>query len=717
MNTKNQVRPPAARARWRLGLSLSAVAILVAAPTAAQVSSDEVWSDEIPAHLSVVEGTATLERDGLVERAEPNLILLAGDRLRTDRGRIEILFADGSAVAIDEYATVDLLDASLMRLIEGRVRVSIARATGSLEYRVDTVAGSALLLAAGDYRISLTGLSAESAEVDLGVLRGSAELVNEFGRTLVRAGTHAVTRATTAPSLPYTLNSARRDAFDVWADDQRDARLGYESTRYLPADLRYDAGVFDRYGSWGYEPSYGYVWYPTVDVGWRPYSVGRWSFTAHFGWFWVGTTRWSWTTHHYGRWGVNRGRWYWIPDYRWSPAWVSWATAPGYVGWCPLGFDGRPVFSVTTISIRYADPWFGWTVMPSTVFAPNVQVARHAVPRGQAVPRTWSQFALDRAAPVQPAIQASQAGPLRSPGARVAVPRSAGTGTSTVPRLAAGAAAADTGRRVASGRSASGATGTSSTRGIAAPRATTSPAPAAGSRVTTAPRATAPASRATTRGVPATSLPGRTAGGSAASQATGVAGTSRRATSRDAVSGGTSPGTIRPSTTGSGTSRPSAPTVRSRAVPAAPRATLPSPSSTTRGTASTGSRSAVSRSGGVVAPGGRATTAAPSRSTPSSAGRAPGGTSRSTGALPSPGARRGSVTSRPSAAPPASSRVGGAVSRSTAPPATSRSSGGGRAAPPTTSRSSGGGRAAPPSSGGGGGRTASRRGGGGGGGV
>ena len=83
---------------------------------------------------------------------------------------------------------------------------------------------------------------------------------------------------------------------------------------------------------------------PHVVSGWRPYYHGRWRFYARFGWTWVGGDVWAWPTHHYGRWGTtSAGAWFWVPGRTWGPAWVHWAVAPGYVSWCPLGFDGRPV--------------------------------------------------------------------------------------------------------------------------------------------------------------------------------------------------------------------------------------------------------------------------------------------------------------------------------------------------------------------------------------
>ena len=339
--------------------------------------------------------------------------MLAGDRLRTERGRAEILFADGSALDVDQYSSVDLLSDSLTRLLTGRVRLSLSRPSSTapgLDYRVDAAPASVLIRTAGDYRLELSDARGGAPELDLAVLRGAAELQNAFGRTLVRAGTHARASARAEPSLPYAFNSAAWDAFDRWAEDQRDARYGVSSSRYLPADLRYYGGTLDRAGAWSYEPAYGYVWYPRVDPFWRPYYSGRWSFVTRIGWLWIGVDRWAWPTHHYGRWGFNTNRWFWIPDRRWSPAWVSWAVAPGYVSWCPLGFDGRPVISVTNISYRS-----GWTVLPARVFTPNVVVTHHVVDPRDLSPYVRNALTVRSNAPV--AVSAARsAPPLRAPG-------------------------------------------------------------------------------------------------------------------------------------------------------------------------------------------------------------------------------------------------------------------------------------------------------------
>jgi hypothetical protein len=146
---------------------------------------------------------------------------------------------------------------------------------------------------------------------------------------------------------------------------------------YLPQDLTMYASTLDQSGSWQYDSPYGYVWYPTVAPDWRPYYYGYWSPVRSYGWTWIGLDTWAWPTHHYGRWGYARNRWFWIPGRTWGPAWVSWAAAPDYVSWCPLGFDSRPVFAW---SIGARSTYVGWTVLPRSNFGVNGYYAhRYAI--------------------------------------------------------------------------------------------------------------------------------------------------------------------------------------------------------------------------------------------------------------------------------------------------------------------------------------------------
>ena len=399
-----------------------------------------------PAHVSVVDGSAVLERDGRSDTEVLSMPLLAGDRVRTQAGRVEVLFSDGSALHLDEQTTVDFQSDEVVRLLSGRVRLSVSAASREIVYRIDAPSAWVQINNPGEYRVSVL----RGDDVELAVLRGGAELVNEQGRSYVSAGERTYARVQAAPSPAYVFNSAAWDSFDRWSESRRDQRLGV-SAQYLPDDVRPYAPAFDTYGSWRHEPAYGYVWYPRVQVGWRPYYHGRWASLRPYGWTWIANDPWGWPTHHYGRWGISAGSWFWIPGRSWAPAWVSWGYAPGYVSWCPLGWNNRPVlgFSASYYGGRRYDPWYAWSVLPQRHFSTAyVSVSRYSTvrvdprlrgsfvvnPRGPAV-----NFAVNRS--TVPIHTAGRSAAWRGDGYR-------GAGDSVGPRVSAGAA----GGRDAGGR-------------------------------------------------------------------------------------------------------------------------------------------------------------------------------------------------------------------------------------------------------------------------
>jgi uncharacterized protein DUF6600 len=223
-----------------------------------------------PAYLAVVEGAATIDRDGDVQPAVRDMPFVTGDRLRTEAGRVEIDFPDGTAIEVGADSEIEALSPTRVRLLSG------------------------------------------------------------------------------------TMDRVPRSVVQT------------DSAAYLPQDLQRYGQTFDQNGSWNYDASYGYVWYPRVAADWRPYYYGSWSSVPSYGWTWIGLDPWSWPTHHYGRWGYARNSWFWIPGRSWSAAWVSWGLATDYVSWCPLGFDGRPVFALAVGFGGHG--WNGWTVMSRNHF-------------------------------------------------------------------------------------------------------------------------------------------------------------------------------------------------------------------------------------------------------------------------------------------------------------------------------------------------------------
>lgn len=389
-----------------------------------RVAAQALNADTAPAHIDFVDGQALLEREGQLEPADAGMLFIPGDRLRTTNGRVEVIFPDGTVLDIDEASSVDLQDRTLLRLTTGRLLLTVAGAddpAAATLYQIDTPVASATTEGPGEYRVALlsnpTGLVTE-----LAVARGTAFLSTERGVTSVRAGERSLAREFEAPSYPQAFNSARFDAFDAWASAQRDLRLGtVAANQYLPSELQMYGGTLARSGSWGHHASHGYVWYPSVGATWRPYYSGYWSAIRPYGWTWIGVDAWAWPTHHYGRWGHTGSRWFWVPHHQWGPAWVSWGVSSGYVGWSPLGFDNRPVFS---LSVSIGSRWHGWVVVPNGYFnGSRAHVRHHAVAPHRLRSET---FATRSIAPVAPRYAGQR---QRGGGATVsALPASRGNG-------------------------------------------------------------------------------------------------------------------------------------------------------------------------------------------------------------------------------------------------------------------------------------------------
>lgn len=410
-----------------------------------------------PPHLSVLEGQAEVARGTDREAAIANTPLAIGDRIQTDAGRAEVLLGDGSAIHLDERTAVDINGDTVLRLLEGRVIVLAERgAAGALQ--IDAAPASVIVQSSAEVHLALVG----DGTLQVAVVRGLVDVDADGGRMAVRAGQQVFVREGEAPSYPAAFNSARADGFVRWSQALIDARRGSSSAQYLPAEVRVYGSTFDQYGSWSYAAPYGYVWYPRVARTWRPYHHGRWRHGARFGWTFVGYDPWGWATHHYGRWGItSAGAWFWIPSSGWGAAWVQWAVAPGYVGWCPLGWNNRPVLGFwghtrpRRAGPYYGDPWNAWSVIPTHAFRTGVPVHRErfdrrlvsgprapqfvvqptppniAVPRGAIVPPS-SRIA---GPSVTPGGLPSRRGPsaARATGGAYAVPRGSATAAPAVP--------------------------------------------------------------------------------------------------------------------------------------------------------------------------------------------------------------------------------------------------------------------------------------------
>jgi hypothetical protein len=133
------------------------------------------------------------------------------------------------------------------------------------------------------------------------------------------------------------------------------------------------------YGRWEVVGSYGRCWIPgRVEADWRPYSEGYWQRTDD-GWYWVSDEPWAWATYHYGRWNfTDQYGWYWVPQTQWAPAWVSWHSGGGYIGWAPLYPPGVVVISPRAY-VFVEERHFMEPVRRSTVVVNNTTIINQTV--------------------------------------------------------------------------------------------------------------------------------------------------------------------------------------------------------------------------------------------------------------------------------------------------------------------------------------------------
>jgi hypothetical protein len=364
-----------------------------------------------PVYAAHVEGQVTVTRDGASVALDLNAPLLDGDRVRTTpTSRVELATPEWGHAFLDHRTTLDVRRADRLRLLDGRARLDL---TDSAQHTlgVETPAAGIQPAEAGSYLIEVVP-GDDGDEVTLTVVEGAAEFQTDRGALTVRTGESARVRGMRPPELGHAPEPAAEEPFASYvAQRLSNYHVPAEARpEALPEELASYASTLSRHGHWEDDPADGVVWYPSVSPDWQPYGDGRWDRVGHYGWFWVGASAWSWPTHHYGRWGVRGSRWFWVPDRTWAPSWVAWAVGPGYVGWCALAQDGRPVVPFgargpSASSVRGStsvgeDRWRGWHLVGRDGFEARapfryVSVNPRTLPHG-----VTSSFVTQRVPPV-----------------------------------------------------------------------------------------------------------------------------------------------------------------------------------------------------------------------------------------------------------------------------------------------------------------------------
>jgi hypothetical protein len=297
---------------------------------------------------------ASLEDWGV---ATINYPLTTGDHLWTDVDSSAELHVGSSVMRLASetaFAFLNLDDYVVQaRVAEGTIDVRVREIFQGEVYEVDTPNAAISILAPGVYRIDV---DPGGDRTRVTVRTGEAE-VNSEGRTFsVYPG--QMGEIIGVEDAAYDLGRAPApDRWELWCRDRDRREDNRVALNYVSRDtIGYED--LDDYGTWSYEPEYGYAWTPTVvAVDWAPYRYGHWSWVRPWGWTWVDQARWGFAPFHYGRWAFCRTRWVWVPGHRsvrpvWAPALVafvggndwrfafSWGLRPA-VGWFPLA-PGEP---------------------------------------------------------------------------------------------------------------------------------------------------------------------------------------------------------------------------------------------------------------------------------------------------------------------------------------------------------------------------------------
>lgn len=324
------------RSLW-IALCIVVVAGISHAATPAQTSYDG-------AYIAQVEGELQLQRatEPAPELGEVNLPVLAGDRVWTEQDAYAVIrFADATELRLGPKTKIDFIAFGAqpsLRLWNGSA--VLRSSPGAPATRIDTPTGSFVPQSEGEFRLDVV----EGLDTTLTVNSGIGELASEQGSVLVHAGERSHVAPGEHPVAPFSSSSAQLDALDQYgAESSGFPRQRSVPLAAVPAEVEPYVDELDEHGTWREDAEHGSVWYPSVSASWGPYRDGRWSYTR-YGHTWVSHERWGWAPYHYGRWGYNHYGWYWIPGGHFSPAWVSFAIGPSWVGWSPLGFHGGAVF-------------------------------------------------------------------------------------------------------------------------------------------------------------------------------------------------------------------------------------------------------------------------------------------------------------------------------------------------------------------------------------
>ncbi len=316
--------------------------------------------------LSLVQGDVRFARDvkgdpltdsrGSWELAVLNLPIRQGYVLATDNGRAEVEFENGAMAFLAENTVLEFYDLSSE---DGGFTTRLILRQGSAAFYVHPGRTDYFSVTGGDFSVQAEkrttfrmnnfddGSSVSVIQGELTALTNGKNTVVEKDQSLsVRAGEQDSAAVERAPAS---------DEFDQWVSGRIDTvnTATVQAAEYSNSS-GYTSGFADlyNYGAWFPVAGYGNCWRPYgVGFGWSPFDYGSWYFDPLFGWSFIGGQMWGWLPYHYGGWLFRPGvGWVWSPAGsfgaggvgRWRPVTGVWVRSGGSVGIVPRHpLDGK----------------------------------------------------------------------------------------------------------------------------------------------------------------------------------------------------------------------------------------------------------------------------------------------------------------------------------------------------------------------------------------
>lgn len=316
---------------------ITLITLAVALPTLAD-------DERHQSYLSFEEGGTIVKSGENAEeiQAHRNLPVYPGDEVVTARrGRAEVRLADGNIIGIDRATSLrfrSILDSyegegseTVAELKYGKVAVHRTD-IGRDHVRLDTDNASYVAEDEAVYSVETDDRGGDRVTV----FDGTIEVRTPTRSTRLREGETASVDERGAYDLIGDQRTSADD-FERWFLNRAE-RFGSYNSRYMDRRLSYWSDDLDDHGRWVHVSGIGWSWRPFVATGWRPYYNGYWH-SRNGCLTWVSYDPWGWGTYHYGRWAYDAGYgWVWVPGYGYSPAWVYWTYGSGFMGWAPAGY-------------------------------------------------------------------------------------------------------------------------------------------------------------------------------------------------------------------------------------------------------------------------------------------------------------------------------------------------------------------------------------------